>query len=170
MVYHSFFPPVGLENPGRCQVQIDCFENFTTKRNALCWRVLRRAGTYWSSEQQAPAGLPWALGTEVVQILFSWGLPPLCPLLCLVQATLLGQLCLVQATLKLQGLLVLCLHRHFAGLLAWPLGGAAPSHPANCPSCGLLPLQRLAPHQQELQQCQMAPPPLQCQMAPPPLW
>jgi len=34
-------------------VQIDCFENFTTKRNALCWRVLRRAGGYWSSEQQA---------------------------------------------------------------------------------------------------------------------
>lgn len=34
------------------EVQIDCFENFTTKRNALCWRVLRRAGGYWSSEQQ----------------------------------------------------------------------------------------------------------------------
>lgn len=34
------------------EVQIDCFENFTTKRNALCWRVLRRAAGYWSSEQQ----------------------------------------------------------------------------------------------------------------------
>ena len=84
------------------------------------------------------------------------GLPPLCPQLCLVQATLMGQLCLLQATLclqqaalKLQALqeatLKLCLlqanlHRHFAGLLAWLLDGACPSHPASCPSCGLLPL------------------------------
>ena len=30
------------------------------------------------------------------------GLPPLCPQLCLVQATLMGQLCLLQATLCLQ--------------------------------------------------------------------
>lgn len=34
------------------EVQIDCFDAFTTKRTALCWRVLRRAGGYWTSEHQ----------------------------------------------------------------------------------------------------------------------
>lgn len=34
------------------QVQIDCFESFASKRNALCWRVMRRSGGYWTAEQQ----------------------------------------------------------------------------------------------------------------------
>ena len=36
------------------QVQIDCFESFASKRNALCWRVMRRSGGYWTAEQQEP--------------------------------------------------------------------------------------------------------------------
>ncbi|CAJ1436853.1 unnamed protein product [Effrenium voratum] len=53
------------------EVQIDCFDSFTSKRNALCWRVLRRCGGLWTSELQdltlvAALGA-WRLGAEAAE-------------------------------------------------------------------------------------------------------
>eukprot|EP00439_Symbiodinium_sp_Y106_P045940 s220_g5.t2 len=49
---HSWQRAANLDIMSYLEVQIDCFDAFTAKRTALCWRVLRRCSEAWSESTE----------------------------------------------------------------------------------------------------------------------